>query len=181
MNWWKAFLISTAVLFLNQACQKTNLDEVESMTKERVIPNETAKDVQFIFSDSGHVKAQIISPRLEMVRGEDAYTEMPDGLQATFFDLHGRANAFLTAKYGKRFTNKKLIELKDSVVVVNIKNDTLNTQELYWDERKDIVYSKKAVRVKTTEDIIYSIGFESDPNFSYYKFYKITGNISLEE
>lgn len=170
-------IISSIIGF--SACQKTSMEDVELITKEHEIPNETALDVEFVFSDSGTVKAKISAPLMELFRGEKPFTEMKNGLEATFYDQKGRANAFLTSKYGKRYTNEKLIELKDSVVVVNIKGDTLKTQELYWDERKDKVYSKRAVRVKTDDEIIYSNGFESDPTFSYYKFYKITGTFSL--
>ncbi|MBC8342798.1 MAG: LPS export ABC transporter periplasmic protein LptC [Bacteroidetes bacterium] len=173
------FFLGIFIIF--QACQKTSLEDVEIITKERDIPNETALNIEFIFSDSGIVKAKIESPLMELYRGEKPFTEMKNGLKATFYDADGNTNAFLTAKYGKRFSTEKLIELKDSVVVVNVKGDTLKTQELFWDERKDKVYSKRAVRVKTDDEIIYSNGFESDPTFSYYKFYKITGTISLAE
>ena len=182
MQVYKAILISLiASTLIFQACQEKSMEDVDIITKERNIPNETAIDIEFIFSDSGIVKAKIVSPLLEQFRGEKPYSEMRNGLEATFYDPSGRANAFLTSKYGKRITNEKLIELKDSVVVININGDKLNSEELFWDERKDIVYSNRSVRVKTEDEIIYSNGFESDPTFSYYKFYQITGTISLAE
>ena len=157
------------------------MDEMEKFTKERNFPPETATNIEFVFSDSGVVKAKITAPLAEFYQGEQDYTEMPKGLQAVFFDLKLNPNAYLYANYGKRITSDRLIELRDSVVVVNLNGDTLNTEELFWNERKDIVYSNRFVRVKTKDQIIFSEGFESDPTFSYYKFYKIKGTISLED
>jgi len=160
-------------------CKKSSLKEVEQLTKEKNSANEIAYDIEFIVSDSAKVKAKLTAPKMEVFSQEGQYAVLPDGLEIVFYDNHLHPNAFCSANYGMRKTREKVITLRDSVVVVNLKGDTLNTEELIWDERSDKVFSKKFVKVRTKTEIIKSEGFESDPTFSYYKFYKIRGVIGL--
>ena len=172
-------MLVICVLSFTQACKKTSLDAVKQLVREKNAPGEIAYDVEFIFSDSAKVKAKITAPKMEVFSRGDAYALLPDGLEIIFYDKNLHPNAYCYANYGIRKIREKMVTLRDSVVVVNIKGDTLKTEELIWDERQNLVFSKKFVTVRTKDEIIKSEGFESDPAFSYYKFYKIRGTISL--
>jgi len=169
------------VLFFLYSCKKTSLEEVKHLTKEKNTPIEVAHDIEFVFSDSAKIKARITAPLMETYQNNDYYSILPKGLEITFYNALMQPNAYCFANYGIRRIREKLITLRDSVVVVNLKGDTLKTEELIWDERTDKVYSNKFVRVRTKDEIIKSEGFESDPTFSFYKFYKIRGTISLDQ
>ena len=176
---------SLLLIFLLPAlfsCKKIDVQKLEEQVRIDHSPTEIAHDVEFIFSDSALIRALIKSPLLESYSYiENPYSEMKEGLEVFFYDKNLKPNASMKADYGKRFLNTRMTYLNGHVVVVNLKNDTLNTEELVWDERKEIVTSDKFVRVKTEDEIIYSEGFETDPSFSYYKFYKIKGTISVKE
>lgn len=163
------------------ACNEADVKKVEALTRNTNLPVETAKNVEFTFSDSAILKARIITPCTERYATERPYLLMPKGLNVTFYDNQGTANAFMRADYGIRYLNDYIIEVKKNVMVVNLKGDTLTSEHLIWDERKEKVYSKTFVRVKTADEIIKSEGFESDPYFSHYTFYNIKGIISLKE
>ncbi len=163
-------------LILLIACKKVDIKDVDDLVQIDRSPLEIVHNVEFIFSDSALVRAKIKSPLMENYHYDDnPYSEMRKGVEVIFYDKNFTPNAFMRSNYGKRYSRSKMTHLKDDVVVVNLKNDTLNTDELIWDEKKELVFSEKFVRVKTADEIIYSQGFESDPAFSYYKFYKIRG------
>lgn len=169
------------LILLLSACKKTELSEVSKLTSEKTLPDETGYGIEFIFSDSAKVKAKITAPRMDVYNREDPRVELSEGIEAIFYDNTFRPNAYLFARNGTRKLRERVITLKDSVVVVNLKGDTLRTSELVWDEKTDKVFSKKYVIVKTRAEIIKSEGFESDPSFSFYKFYNIRGIISLKD
>ena len=51
---------------------------------------------------------------------------------------------------------------RGDVVVRNAKNEQLNSEELFWDEKKEIIYSDQLVTITTDESIIIGTGFEAD-------------------
>lgn len=169
------------LVFLLFSCKKSDLSEVNELTAEKNAPDETGFDIEFIFSDSARVKAKMNAPKMNVFTKEDPRLFLPNGIEVVFYDNNLHPNAYLFAKKGTRKLREKVVILQDSVVVVNLKGDTLRTSELIWEEQTDKVYSKKFVTVKTKDEIIKSEGFESDPSFSFYKFYNIRGTISLRD
>ena len=71
-----------------------------------------------------------------------------------------------------------LWELRDDVVVINDKGEKLETELLYWDMKKEIVYSDRYSRLTADENIIEgNNGFKSDQSLRNPVFNKVTGVI----
>ena len=69
-----------------------------------------------------------------------------------------------------------------NVIVKSIENDEqLNTEELYWEPKKEIVYTDKFVRVETEGRILMGEGLEAKQDFSWWKIEKGKGDIYLDE
>ena len=65
--------------------------------------------------------------------------------------------------------------------MVNIKGDTLRTEELVYLEKEDRIYSDKFVNIKKGDmDFNGSGGFESDTQMKKWTFKKTTGHILVE-
>ena len=135
-------------------------------------PLETSRDVEFIITDSAVVRAKLITPLMQTFYAEEPYIEMPKGLNVIFYDYKTRHNGYLSANYGKRYSIKRIVEVKD--------NDTFTTEFLTWNERQNRVYTDHYVRVKTKDEIITGKGFSSDMSFTNYEFRNIKGVISLK-
>ncbi len=179
----KTILFTLLVSFIVclTACKKVKLEKVEALTEESELPVETARDIVYVFTDSARLKAEIRTPLMEKYTYDEPYMEMKEGLNITFFDPNHQPNGYLRADYGIRYIDKKIMEAKGNVVVVNMQGDTLNTEHLIWDEKNEKIYSDNFVRVRTADELIKSEGFESDPSFTEYKFKKIKGVINLKE
>jgi LPS export ABC transporter protein LptC len=169
------FLFSSVI-----SCKDNSYQLIKALTKEKLYPTEIARDVVFLMSDSAFIKAKLITPLMETYLTEEPYAEMKSGLNVTFYNKLSVPMGFLSANYGIQYLNKKVIEVKDNVVVVNTQGDTFTTEHLIWNERKDRIYSNKFVRVKTKDEIIMGQGFESDLTFTNYEFENIKGMISLK-
>ncbi len=142
---------------------------------------ELSKDVEIIYSDSAIVKAKVNAETVKRFKGENAYTEMPDGIIALFYDPTGTTNAKLSANYAIRKEKEKEMEAIGKVVVVNEEGDTLTTERLVWDEMGKRIFTDKFVTIKTKTETIYGEGLESNQDFSKYRILKPTGELKLTD
>ena len=163
------------------AC-KNDMETISLLTVDESLPSETAKDVELIYSDSGRVMIKLISPLLNRYINEEPYIEFPDGLHLFFYDTAMNVKSELTANYGISWENKKLMEVKDDVVITNHdKNEVLNTEHVVWDQAKKKIYSDVFVKRTTPDGVIYGEGFDADESLNSWKLRKPRGEFLFEE
>jgi LPS export ABC transporter protein LptC len=164
-------------------CGGSDLEEAKELRLEQEsIPVEKGHGITVTYTDSAKLKARVKANTIQRFEKDgNSRLEMPDGVIAYFFNDRGERSSTLTSKYGVRYPNKGRTIVKDSVVVVNKEGDTLRTERMVWNERKDFIRSQSDVTVKTPEEIIYAKGFRSNPSFTEYEFYKIKGTVTLDQ
>jgi LPS export ABC transporter protein LptC len=169
-------------LLLLASCRDNDLPKVEEVIKAGTVPTEVSTDVDLIYTDSAQLKARLDAPKMVRYLSEtNPRIEMPNGMHVNFYDAYGNVNSSLRANYGIRFMNKNLTKVTGDVIVVNLAGDTLSTEELYWQEDKERIYSDKFVKVTKKDEIIVAEGFESDVKFQNYIFKKVKGIISVKQ
>lgn len=173
--------ILPCLLLLVQAC--TNEAEKEKVMNERVnLPLETGKNIYITYTDSGLTKAKVFAPLLERYATETRNeTVMKNGITAYFYSKEGKVDSYLKSKFAVRYDKEKKMIARNDVILVNSKGDTLNTEELIWEETKQMIHSDKYVRITTKDEIIMGDGFESNTEFTKYKIFSIRGTISLKQ
>lgn len=144
---------------------------------------EVAEQVEIIYTDSAVLRAKIKAPLMKRFPDkENPKLEMPEGVNATFYNDINEVTSRLTAKYAIHNEKEDIIEIRDSVIVVNKNDEEIRTDELIWDKKNRRVTSDKPVRVRIRDEkIIKAEGFESDEDFLNYKFTKVTGIVYLDE
>ena len=81
-----------------------------------------------------------------------------------------------------RYTDKKkLWELKDSVIIVNENKDRLETDQLFWDQDKNLIYTDRLVKITNEDQTVIGTGFESDPKLEKRKIKNVSATIYLKE
>ena len=168
-------LIIICVVFFTP---KNEISKVNAYSNS--IPKEVGTDVEVLYSDSARVKAKLNTPEMIRYIGDDPIMEMPKGLHVAFFGRQLDTTSTLKANYGIRYLKKFLTIVRGNVVIVNANGETINTEELIWEENKDSVKSDKFIKIKKKDEIILAQGFTSDLTFTHYKFYKIKGTIYLD-
>ena len=73
------------------------------------------------------------------------------------------------------------MELKGHVVIKNVQGDKFNTEQLFWDQNLQKVYSSKFIRIQKSDRIITGHGFESNQQMTIYTIHKTTGSIPIED
>ncbi len=132
-------------------------------------PDESAENMELTVSDSGIVSFVVKAPMFNTYRTDSTYTECPDGITAISYTDYGSQQAILTAKYACNINNA-MYRASDNVVIVDIINgDTLETEEIIWDQRRRIIYSNVLVKQKKADGSVnYGDGFEADERFTRY-------------
>ena len=169
------FLILSTAL---GACSN-DLENAKLITTRTNTSIERGTDVEIVFSDYGVTRIVSTAPVLLRYATEKPYMEFPNGLDLKFFN-NGKVESTLTAQYATVQEGNKLMVARNNVVVVNEKGETLNTEELVWDEEKAIIYSNAFVKITTKDEIIMGTGMTANQNFTNYVIKNISGIIRVK-
>lgn len=170
--------ICCAVFFFTSC--NNSLEEAKLITSRANVNIETGKDVVINYSDNGVVRIKAMGPKATRFNAEKPYLEFSEGIKIEFYNAAREKESTLTAKRATAVENSHSMTARDSVVVINNKGETLNTDELIWDEEKKIIYSNSFVKIATADEILYGNGMTANENFSDYEIKHITGKIKVK-
>ncbi len=166
--------------FFVSACEN-DVKEITDLTKD-VVMTEEAINVESYMSQAGKMKAKLTAPLMIRYLDDTIYVEFPNTLHCDFFDTTGIKETWLDARYGKYFESQNKVYLKDSVVVINIKGDTLKSQDLWWDQNTKLFYTDKYAEYRTIDKKIFpSKGIEATQDFTRVTFREPTGLIKVKD
>lgn len=175
--------LSVAVLISVSACSDYAQKNVAKMLQaDTTIFTQQGSNVTINYTDSGRLKAKIFAKVLIGYKkdGKDII-RMPKGITGNFYNDSGKVESYLTAEKGISYQSEKITEVSQNVQVMNSKGEKLNTEKLIWDQKKQIIYTDKFVRITTKNEVITGEGMESKQDFSNWVIKKPRGNISIEK
>lgn len=176
-------IIMAAVLLCGTAALSSCEKKVEVINLPVVqnLPTMTAHNFETIYTDSGKVQMILRSPLLERYEEEkDSRNEFPEGLHAFIYDGGPTPKVSIVSKTAKYTEKDKLWELRDSVVVINEKGSILQTELLYWNEAKEMVYSDRYVKITDKDQISMGTGYEYDMRTGNYRIKDLRSTIYIE-
>lgn len=160
---------------------ENDISEINKISSPEDAQVEIGKKIELLYSADGKVKARLLAPELKRHRTKIPYTEMPKGLKMYFYNDSMVSESKLTAKYGITYEKSNEMIVRDSVVVINLKGEKLETEELIWNEQTQKITSSKFVKIQTRDEIIYGDGMEANNDLTNYKIKKIRGTIHLKD
>ena len=162
------------------SCENTQ-KQIDAVTKNKVMIDEV-KDIQSYLSQHGLVKAKLRAPLMLRYEKDSLYSEFPKKLHVDFFDSTAHIESWLDSKYGKYFESQNKVYLRDSVVAINTKGDTLKTHELWWDQQKEKFYTDKPYELNTkTKRIHGERGLEASQDFTNITFNYPEGVVQVSQ
>ncbi|MES3016305.1 MAG: LPS export ABC transporter periplasmic protein LptC [Bacteroidota bacterium] len=173
-----SLLICTILL---SACEN-NLKDVEQISAKKLsVPVDKSTGVTVLYSDSGFVKAKMITPEYLHYKTAKPYIEMKKGVTVIFYDPEQRETSRVRSDYAIRRENEKLVELKRNVVATNERGQTFKSEELIWDETKGRFFSNQLVSITSQGNTLFGNNFWANQDFSYYEIVQASGDLSLTE
>ncbi len=183
MSRWLIPIYLGAIGFFISSCKEIDPKEMKQYAEMAdSLSVETALNVQIKYTDSAILKALINAPVLKNhPTAAEPFMEMPEGLDATFYDASGTKESFLSANYGINYSEKNIILLRNKVRVTNEKGEELQSEELYWDQALKKIYTNKAVKIIRGDEVLYGKGLESNENFTKYRILNPVGEFEVKE
>lgn len=175
-------LLSAAACFL-PSCEN-DLEKIKTLTSIEQIPDASGKKYEILYSDSFRLRVRILAPEIERyARIDDPYLKFPKGMTAYFYDDSLNIDAYIKAKDVIYFEKKNLWEAKNNVEARNLDNgNQINTEHMFWDEKKHMIYSNTRSRIVNTDGTFYGEkGFEAKQDLSWYRLKKSKGVVTLKD
>ena len=152
-----------------------------SFLRDADIPISSAKEINTVHTDSGIVSSILDSPKmLNFSNASFPYFEFPDRIEVILFDKNNNQTK-ITSDYAISYSNTDLIDLRGNVVVSTHLQDTLITDQLYYDRGEEWLFTNFDFRYVSSDKDILGKGFDSDKTFDKIKFLKVNGFVSLED
>jgi LPS export ABC transporter protein LptC len=153
---------------------------VNALTEKRSLVEEGIQ-VQSLLSQDGKPRAFLKAPYMLRYNADTSFLEFPRTLHVDFYDSTGKIESRMDARYGKYYESRSKVYLRDSVVVSNIKGDTLRTPELWWDQNTSKFYTDKKVRVIQKDKKITGTGLQADQDLRHFSIFHPTGIVIVPD
>lgn len=156
---------------------------VEEQSEETIM-TEHSVDLTMITTENGAKAYRFQTPLMEGYKlAKDPYMEFREGIDIITYKGEGdttEVESHLTANYAIFYEERKLWEVKGNVVAKNADNQTLYTQQLFWDQKSKRIYSNVDCKVLMGEDYWFGEGFESDEQMNDWHFRRYRGRMWVD-
>lgn len=134
-----------------------------------------------IYSKNGKTDYQFKTPLMERYElARDPYMEFRYGVDIITFDSLGGEESSLVADYAIFYEKRELWEGRGNVVASG-SGRTLFTQQLFWDQKTDKIYSNVDSKVEEQDGSEFvGEGFESDSKFEQWTFRESEGRMWVD-
>ena len=174
------FFYITLIVLIVTSCDK-KIDTIRKSDIES-LPSQTVKDFTTTYTDSATKQLVMSSPLMERYTNrKDPFIEFRFGIKVIFYDGKKDPVGTLSSKYARYSEDRKLWELKDSVIAVNERKEVMETELLYWDQEKELVYTDRFVRMTSEDQIVMGTGFQSDPRFMDWHIRNVSASFYIED
>ena len=172
-----------AVMFvLFPACSGKDKNLADSITERDSLPSMKSLGVTTLISDSGITRYKIVTEEWTVFdKKNPPYWAFEKGVYLEKFDSLFRIDASIKADTAYYYEKKKLWELRRNVNIRNLNGDKFDTDLLFWDEKKEQIYSDKFIRIEQEDKIIEGYGFESNQELTEYQIKNTSGIFTVEE
>lgn len=166
------------LLFTLPACEN-DINEVRELGKQSANLEEGTQ-IDSYLSVAGKVNAHLTAPKLIRYQGNGVRkSEFPNTLHVDFYNDSTQIESRIDAQYGSYLENERKVLLKNHVVASNNLGDTLFTDELWWDQVTEKLYTDKMVTISKnyrSDYFVGSKGMTCDQNLTNLHLFEIESN-----
>lgn len=177
-----AAVLAAVMCVLFPACSGNNKNLADAIAENDTLPSMTSLGVTTLVSDSGITRYKIVTEEWVIFdKKNPPYWAFEKGVYLEKFDTLFHIDASIKADTAYYYEKKKLWELKGNVQIRSQRGDKFETQLLFWDEKKEKVYSDKYIRIEQNDKTITGYGFESNQELTEYEIKNSTGIFTVED
>jgi LPS export ABC transporter protein LptC len=172
------FLLCT-VIIISTGCEEKIRPSINSTVDSRTLPQQESWNSTITVSDSGRITAIIFAGYISVFES-DQKTYLSQGVRVRFFNIKGIQTSILTSDEGTVDEMTNNLEARKNVVVVSSDSSRMKTEQLFWDNKRQLIYTPAYVQITTEKDRLQGHGFESDQGLKNYRIFRVTGQSQTE-
>lgn len=174
-------VLLSSILFLT-ACQKDVKMTADAVIDRASIPGLNASEVTTLVSDSGITRYRITTASWQIYdKANPVYWEFPDGIYMEKFNSDLEIDTWLRSDYAFYNEDDQLWELRGNVRSMNADSEFFETPQLFWDQRKECIFSDSIISITRESSIIKGIGFTSNQDLTKYSIQNPTGVFPVKD
>ncbi|MDE6290903.1 MAG: LPS export ABC transporter periplasmic protein LptC [Muribaculaceae bacterium] len=163
-------------------CKEDGKLGVASRINPKKMPSMSTVNVSTLISDSGITQYKIVSPLWNVYDEVDTpYWNFPKGIYLQKYDREFNVIASVAADSAKFFRMQNLWKLDGNVELKKEPGELFLTQQLFWDQRRNRLYSDSFIHIETPDRMLEGLGFESNDRLTKYSIRKPTGIFPVSE
>lgn len=161
------------MLFFHNACGNKDKDLVDIQFDPELVPSMNTDSVTTLISDSGITRYKLVTDNWQVFdKAKEPYWYFPEGIYLERFDSLFQIEAKILADSAWNYTEKQLWRLKGHVDIRNMEGEMFLSDELFWDQKNQKVYSDKYIEIKREETELKGYGFESNQEMTDYRIFR---------
>lgn len=159
------------------------LSSCDEAGRQRVIeyngPIREGDSIEMLYAEEDKLRVKMIAGKVRQFDNGDR--EFPEGLFIEFFDSL-RVTSVMEANnaYYYKSTNKWRAQGKVTVKSM-VRDEQLNTEELFWFPATKKIYTEKFVTIRTGTEVIYGTGLDADQDLTNYRIRRVEGEFVVDE
>ena len=167
-------LIMAITLFFG--CE-SNFKEVQKINFSEFVPSGEADKINLKYTDSGRITAVLVSPKMREFASVDfPFTEFPNGIDVTLYDNKGK-KTFVKSDYATSYKLTNMIDLKGNVKINSEDGQTLETDQLYFDQKNEWFFTEKSFKFTDSKGVSNGTGIDFSKDFKVINSQRIAGEI----
>ena len=176
--WTRKLSIFSAVIGASLLVACSNVENKEPL--EYTGPLSEAENVELFSSENERVKVRMTAELAYEFQNGDR--EFPKGVFIEMYDSTGKVTSTLRANHAYFFKSEEHWRGRGNVELKNLeKQQQLNTEELFWKQKDQKVYTDKFVTIRQEGDVLYGQGLTANEDLSDYVITHPSGDMEIEE
>ncbi|MDE7346502.1 MAG: LPS export ABC transporter periplasmic protein LptC [Muribaculaceae bacterium] len=177
-----ALAFAAALIVAFSGCKEDGKLGVAARIDPKKMPSMSTVNVSTLISDSGITQYKIVSPLWNVYDEVDTpYWSFPKGIYLQKFDRKFNVIASVAADSAKFFRLLNLWKLDGNVELHKEPGELFLTQQLFWDQRRNRLYSDSFIHIETPDRMLEGHGFESNDRLTKYSIRRPTGIFPVSE
>ena len=175
-------IIVPGVLFLVFFACKNDPKQIQLLTGKGNFHEDRAQDITGIYSKKGKIQARLFAH--EYVKNEAAkppFTDLNGHIKVEFYNDSGSVQNILTADSCRIYDVEGNVLMWGNVVIITMKGEQLNTEELVWNNSIQKIFTEKPVKITTGGEVLYGNGLEANQDFSWYQITNPKGSVQVQK
>ena len=170
----KLAIVLALACLLHFGCGDKVKPNVLSTIDSKSLPQQESWKSRITVADSGIVRAVIDAGYFSVFENSQR-TNMSQGVNALLFDRSGKQQTHMSSEVAAIDEGSNNLEAHKNVVVWSDDSTVLRTEDLFWDNQRQLIYTPAFVTITSPKERLQGLGFESDQSLRNYKVFRVTG------